>query len=196
MHATTVTPCNGWRTISNFVRPNGLGLTEEGDVCILDVEWLHAEQAEPLALIDATLATLLGLGRYGTGLALEAKAVELARPKFEVQAHEAYFGCRVHFSASHNHLVLHRADLDRTFAAYNAELLEMLTPALDQALADRQRLTSFTQRVTWLLTRQLSGGRLDIPAIAMELGMSERTPQRRLAEEGTNFLNLVDHSAT
>jgi AraC-like DNA-binding protein len=171
--------------------PERLRLGEEGDACLVALEWLYTGQTEPAALVDASMATLLELGRRGTGEALAARLVDLARPKTDASAYEAYFGCRVRFGAQYNCLHLHRADLGRAFAAYNAELLALLTPALDQALADRQRSHSFSDTVSWLLAHQLSGGRPDIAAVARELGVSERTLQRRLGGEGTSFQLLL-----
>jgi AraC-like DNA-binding protein len=42
-----------------------------------------------------------------------------------------------------------------------------------------------------MLARQLSGGRPDISAVARELGVSERTLQRRLGGEGASFQLLL-----
>lgn len=171
--------------------PERLRLDEEGDSCRIELEWLNTDLPEPAVLVDASMAALLALGRHGTGAPIMARRVELARPKTEASAHEAFFGCRVHFDAPRNGLHLHRADLDRSFTAYNAELLDLLTPALDQALAERRRARSFSDTVRWLLVRQLGGGRPDIPAVARELGVSERTLQRRLGSEGTSFQQLL-----
>ncbi|MGH8788695.1 MAG: AraC family transcriptional regulator ligand-binding domain-containing protein [Cupriavidus necator] len=171
--------------------PERLRLSEEGDACLIALEWLYTGQTVPAALVDASMATLLELGRRGTGEALAARLVELARPNTDASVHEAYFGCRVRFGAQRNCLHLHRSDLGRAFAAYNAELLDLLTPALDEALAQRQRHHSFSDTVRWLVAHQLSGGRPDIPAVARELGVSERTLQRRLGGEGTSFQLLL-----
>ena len=171
--------------------PERLRLSEEGDVCIVALEWMNVGQTEPAALVDASMATLLELGRRGTGEAIAARLVDLARPKTNVSAHEAHFGCRVRFDAQNNCLYLHRSDLGRAFTAYNTELLDILTPALDQSLAERQRPHSFGDTVKWLLVHQLSGGRPDIPTAARELGVSERTLQRRLGGEGTSFQLLL-----
>lgn len=171
--------------------PERLRLSEEGDACLVALEWLCAEQAAPATLVDASMATLLELGRRGTGESLAARRVDLARPKTKASAHEDYFGCRVRFGAQQNCLHLHRADLVRAFSAYNAELVELLTPSLDQALAERQRRHSFSESVRWLLGRQLSGGRPDVSAVARELGVSERTLQRRLGGEGASFQLLL-----
>lgn len=171
--------------------PERLRLSEAGDSCLIEMEWLTTEQSEPAVLVDASMAALLALGRHGTGKAIRAQRVDLARPQRDASAHEAFFGCRVHFDAPRNGLHLHRADLARRFTAYNTELLDLLTPALDQALAERQRAHSFSDTVRWLLVRQLGGGRPDIPGVARELGVSERTLQRRLGSEGTSFQLLL-----
>ena len=46
--------------------------------------------------------------------------------------------------------------------------------------------------ITWILKRGLTGGHLDVRAVASELGMSDRTLQRRLTEEGTTFKQLLN----
>lgn len=171
--------------------PERLRMREEGDACLITLEWLNTEQTEPVALVDASMATLLELGRRGSGKVISARRVELARPKANGSAHEAYFGCRVHFDAPRNCLHLHRSDLGLAFTAYNAELLDLLAPALDQALAERQRPYAFSDTVRWLLLHQLSGGRPDTAEVARELGVSERTLQRRLGNEGTSFQLLL-----
>jgi AraC-like DNA-binding protein len=171
--------------------PECLRISEEGNACLITLEWLRTGQTEPPALVDASMATLLELGRHGTRVALTARQVDLARPKTDASVYKAYFGCRVRFGAQRNRLHLHRSDLDRPFAAYNTELLTLLTPALDQALAERLRPHSFSDTVRWLLAHQLSAGRPDIPAMARELAVSERTLQRRLGDEGTSFQLLL-----
>ena len=52
-------------------------------------------------------------------------------------------------------------------------------------------LHPLSDTVRWLLQRQLSSGRPDIPAVAREIGVSERTLQRRLQHEGTSFQFLL-----
>lgn len=170
--------------------PESLRLTEEGERCTIELEWMRGEQPGPPMLIGTTLAFLLELGRRGTGQPLTARSVEFSRPMGDVKALEAYFGCPVRIGAPGNRLTLDRSDLDRPFISYNQELLDMLTPALDQAL-EEQRSRSLPETVKRILKRSLSGGHLDIRAVASELGMSDRTLQRRLADEGTTFKQLV-----
>jgi AraC-like DNA-binding protein len=141
-------------------------------------------------MLDLTFAAVMELGRRGTRERLAARSVEFERDG-DAAAYEAYFGCTVRFGAARDRLVLERADLDRPFASYNAELLEMLSPALERALADHQARNTLSGQVKWLMKRRLATSRPDIRAIAKELALSDRTLQRRLSEEGTRFQDVL-----
>ena len=171
--------------------PESLRITEEGEHCTIELEWLNTEQAGPPMLVGITLAFLLELGRRGTGQPLTARLVEFSHSMGDVQALEAYFGCRIRIGANCNRLTLHRGDLDRPFVSYNAELLEILTPALDQSLDEQKHSLSITEMVKWIMKRSLTAGRPDIQTVASELGMSDRTLQRRLTDEGTSSKHLL-----
>ncbi|WP_188455764.1 AraC family transcriptional regulator [Virgibacillus oceani] len=170
--------------------PESLSVTEEGDDCTVELKWLSKEQHGPALLIGITLAFLLELGRRGTGQLFTARSVEFSHFMGDVQSLEAYFGCPVRIG-NRNKLTLHRNDLDRPFVSYNAELLEILTPALNQSLNASQRISPITGMVKWIMKRNLAGGCSDIQTVASELGMSKRTLQRRLQDEGIRFNHLL-----
>lgn len=171
--------------------PESLRIKEEGDCCTIELEGAHAEQSGPPVLIGITLAYLLELGRRGTGQPLAARHVEFSFSMDNARPLEAFFGCRVLTGGDGNRLTLRRSDLDRPFVSYNAELLEMLTPALDLALDEHRQRRSVGQSVKLLLTRNLEGRGSDIRNVASEMGMSDRTLQRRLKDEGTSFKHLL-----
>jgi AraC-like DNA-binding protein len=172
--------------------PESLHITEEGELCTIEIKTLHSEQPGLSILIGITLAFLLELGRRGTGQPLTAKLVEFSTHSIgDMQILEDYFGCQIQIGANCNRLTIHRADLDRPFVSYNAELLEILTPVLEQSLNEQPRSLSITETVKWIMKRSLAGGRPDIQTIASELGISDRTLQRRLTEEGTSFKHLL-----
>jgi len=170
--------------------PERVKIREEGELCTVEVEWVrpHAERA---LVIDMMFAALMELGRRGTRQPLAARRVELNRPKGDPAPYVAHFGGPVRFGAPADRLVLDRADLDRPFASYNAELLEILSPALERELADHQSRSTLSGRVKWLMKRLLATRRPDMGAIAKELALSERTLQRRLADEGTRFQDVL-----
>ncbi|MGM0941444.1 MAG: helix-turn-helix domain-containing protein [Bacillota bacterium] len=171
--------------------PESLHITEGGEKCTIELDWLYTEQPGPPMLVGITLAFLLELGRRGTGQPLMAKFVEFTHSMGDLQALEAYFGCHIRIGANCNRLTLHRRDLDLPFVSYNEELLEILTPVLNKSLDEQQRSRSITEMVKWIMKRNLTGGRPDIQTVASEFGMSDRTLQRRLTDEGTNFKHLL-----
>lgn len=171
--------------------PERIQISEEGEACRLGLDWLYSDHPEPPMLISVTMASLLELGRRGTGQPLTARLVEFTHPFQNVQSLENFFGCPVRVGVGRNQLTLHRRDLDRPFISYNEELLEILTPALDRSLEEKQRSLSITEMVKWLMKRSLAAGRPDMQVIASELGIGDRTLQRRLTDEGTSFKQLL-----
>ncbi|WFA87174.1 AraC family transcriptional regulator [Paenibacillus amylolyticus] len=171
--------------------PESLQITEAGEECIIELGWLHKEQPGPPLLVGITLAFLIELGRRGTGQPLIAKRAEFSQPMGDVATLEDYFGCRVDTNSNYNRLTLERKDLSLPFLSYNEELLEILTPALDRSLDEQESNRSITEVVKWIMKRSLTGKRPDIQTVAKELRMSDRTLQRRLTEENTNFKHLL-----
>ncbi len=171
--------------------PESLHITEEGEYCTIELGWLNNEQPVPPVLIGITLAFLLELGRRGTGQPLTGGLVEFSHSMGDIQALQAYFRCCIRDNVNNNRLTLHRADLNRPFISYNEDLLEILTPVLEQTLDEQTRNHSITEMVKWIMKRSLTGGCPRINTVASELGMGDRTLQRRLTDEGTSFKNLL-----
>ena len=171
--------------------PEELQIKMSKDQCLIEPVWQHAQEETPPLLTDAAFASFVELGRRGTGHLVKAKRVELKRGPEATGVHEAYFKCPVKFRARGNMLVLHAADLDRPFLAYNAELLEMLDPQLVKALEERRAQRSISEQVKWILKRLLAGARPEIEAVARELGLSDRTLQRRIVDDGSTFRQLL-----
>ncbi|MBS4194300.1 AraC family transcriptional regulator [Lederbergia citri] len=148
--------------------PESLRISERGEYCTIELDWLYTEQSGPPMLVGITLAFLLELGRRGTGQPLMARFVEFTHSMGDIQTLEGFFGCDIRIGANCNRLTLHRGDLDLPFVSYNEELLEILTPVLDKSLDEQQRSRSITEMVTWIMKRSLTGGRPDIQTVARE----------------------------
>jgi AraC-like DNA-binding protein len=84
--------------------------------------------------------------------------------------------------------------LERPFATHNEELLQMLAPQFEHALKERRTKQTILEQVKWVLKRLLSGSRPDLLMVAKELGMGERTLQRRITDEGTTFRQLLNET--
>ncbi|MDP1618078.1 AraC family transcriptional regulator [Phenylobacterium sp.] len=188
---------DGIERLARFKRlctPETLEITEELDggrrSCSVGMTWLHASEAEPAASVDATFSTLMELARRGTGADVRPLRVDLARPGLRSAVHETYFAAPVRLGAPRDLLVFDALDLDRPFPGHNPEVLAMLTPALGSALEEMQA-RSLSEQVVLELKRSLPSGRPDVSEVARRMGMSERTLQRRITEEGRSFRELL-----
>jgi len=184
---------DGLERLARFKRlctPEALVISEADGVCTITIDWFYAIESEPDISIDFTFATLMELGRRSTGKPIRPHRVDYARPGPKIAAYDAYFKAPVRYGAARDALVLDCDDLDRPFPGHNPELLAMLTPVLGGALADLGTMT-IAEQVVAALKRGLPSGRPDVAEIARELGMSERTMQRRITDEGTTFRDLL-----
>ncbi|MCB4771876.1 AraC family transcriptional regulator [Ancylobacter sp. Lp-2] len=185
---------DGLMRLARFKRlctPEQLHIAEAKEGGVVTNAWFHATRPEPAIATDVTFASLVELGRRGTGQPVNPRKVDLARPDPGDGVHADYFRCAVRFGAPRNALVLDPADLDRPFPGHNPELLAILTPALAAALQELQTHSSVGAQVKMALKRSLASGRPELADIAQYLGMSERTLQRRITEEQTTFRELL-----
>jgi len=104
--------------------------------------------------------------------------------------YEETFGCPVKFSMPHNVMEFSDTDLVMALPA-NPPLVPGSGERVLASLA-RAEPPTFSAKVQGLLASLLPKGPPHRDDVAAQLMMSERTLQRRLAEEGTSFTNLVD----
>ena len=166
-------------------------MTEKGNECVLEFNWLLSREQVPGFLLDAAFASMLHLGTRGTGVRIRPLRIELRQPAEHREIHERYFGCPIKFRAARNAIVFRRSDLDLPFITYNADLVEMLSPQIDRELARKKSELTVAGRVKWVLIRLLGGRSPEIHDVAKELGMSCRTLQRRITAEQTTFRRLI-----
>lgn len=167
--------------------------TEKSGELQIETSWpFAADERPPAIMIDAVFAILVELGRRGTMIKLNPKRIELARPQERGSGLEEFFGCPIDYLCSRDRLVLNTADIDLPFVTHNEELVEMLAPQFEDQLKTRELKQSTIGSVKWVLRRLLSGSRPDVAVVAKELGLSERTLQRRITEEGMTFRQLLN----
>lgn len=105
--------------------------------------------------------------------------------------HGAYCGCPIRYGARDDRMVLNAAHLDLPFPDANREMLELVTPALAVAMQQLEDQASLVEQVKHCLKRAMSRGAPDIALVARELGLSQRTLQRRITAEGQTFRVLL-----
>ncbi|HAT33454.1 MAG TPA: AraC family transcriptional regulator [Janthinobacterium sp.] len=147
-----------------------------------------AQRAVPQQRYDFVWCVLLRTLRCASGRDDATPVlVEYAFPQpANAHVYEETFGCPVHFNMPHN--VMEFADTDMVMAlpptvALSGNVLATLA---------RAQPPTFSAKVQALLACMLPKGPPLRDDVAARLMMSERTLQRRLAEEGTSFTTLVD----
>ncbi|MYM68603.1 helix-turn-helix domain-containing protein [Pseudoduganella sp. FT55W] len=185
---------DGLGRLARFKRlctPKALVMSEADGLCSVSVHWLYASEPEPDISVDISFALLVELGRRCIGPGFKPLRVELTRPMPQDDIYAAYFDAPVRYAASADVLIFDGSDLDRPFSGHNPELLSMLEPALGSALRELDVHGVVSEQVVALLKRGLPSGRPNVGEIARQLGMSERTLQRRITLENTSFRDLL-----
>ncbi|HTM36527.1 MAG TPA: AraC family transcriptional regulator ligand-binding domain-containing protein [Terriglobales bacterium] len=154
--------------------------------------YVEAQEAQPDVLVDMVLSWILSVGRQGTDGQITPLRVEFARPVKHRELLESHFGCHVRFNADRNALLFRSTDLDRPFVTHNEELVTVLGTQLESELKARNTGMNVGEHVKEALRRSLAGKRPTLQGVARELGLSERTLQRRFTEAGITFQQLVE----
>jgi AraC-like DNA-binding protein len=153
---------------------------------------VHVDDALPMMLVDTTFASLVTLAAHGIGAPVTPIRVELARRRAdEAMLHRA-FRCPIEFDAPLDQLVLGEVLLARPFVTRNADVVAMLVPSLESALAEIATSRSVADDVRTALNRRMTGERPSVQKIAHEMRMSPRTLQRRLGEVGASYQTILD----
>lgn len=182
---------------------DGIGpqLLERGEALVLErvepprIARLTASSiAAPLGTVTL-LHELLG-GSPAQPVALEVSFQHPPVPDQVLATLQKALCCPIRFNADATRLVLRASLLDCLLRAPNPGLFDYLgrhATALQQKV---QVGTPLSARVRELIAAQIRSGEPAPTAVARTLALSERTLQRRLQGEGTNFAALVDDVRT
>jgi AraC-like DNA-binding protein len=143
--------------------------------------------------VVAMLAANVSFGRWLVGAAFIPRRVEFnqAAPA-DLSEYEEFFGCPVRFGGGRDALVFDQAVTALQVPNASEELLLLLSERANRLLEGLSHQSGIAGRIASLLATQLTDTLPDKTLIASQLGMSERTLQRRLKEEGTSFQEILD----
>jgi AraC-like DNA-binding protein len=175
-----------------LVCPEDVSLEVEHGEAALRFRWLLAEDHPPRMLTDTSFATVLALGRHGTGKRIVPRRVELTRRRANEGLLSRYFECPVRFGQENDAIVFDAHTLDEPFGTHNEKLLAEMLPQLESALAENAEERTLPGRVRTVIGRTMRSRRPSVQAVAKAMSMSPRTLQRRLGETGTTFQELLD----
>lgn len=183
------------RRYKQLCTPEEIHVKEIPGARIFTHSWPFATRLEPPILVDITFASILEIGRVGTGKSIRPLKVELSRSAPVSTVYQEYFECGVQFNAAANAIWLSLQDLELPFPGHNPELQVVLGAALDARLPPTAPI-SVCAEVKEILKDLLPSGRPGLSEVARRLGVSERTLQRRLSEENRTLRDLIAEART
>ncbi|MEF2074741.1 helix-turn-helix domain-containing protein [Consotaella aegiceratis] len=130
--------------------------------------------------------------QWQTGNTISPAEVRLRRPRLPDEPYSSFFSCTVLFDQDDDAILLDEGACAARSLHDCPEILRSATCAADEQLArlETDNITLRTQIVLRKLTD--SSSNVTIDEAARRLNMSSRTLQRRLAESGTTFTQVVD----
>ena len=141
---------------------------------------------------EATIAAIAAISREVSGKAFTPISVYFKHQAPEdISAHEVYFGCPVYFNTERDALLVSNQMLLVPNKRGDESIARFFDSHLDAEISKIQDEPSLEQRVRTFIARALSEGIPTITDVANQMGMSGRTLQRRLAEQGHTFQVLV-----
>ena len=142
---------------------------------------------------EMTLAISVSFARRVTGVDWTPHEVSFqhSKPK-SIAEHRRIFRSPIHFDRPSNELIFDRSLLSLPMAKADPGLCAILDRHAQELLAKSTHQDGLVGQVRQLLTEALNGGDPRLDTVAQKLGISVRTLQRKLREEGTSHQYLLD----
>ncbi|MGU5952076.1 AraC family transcriptional regulator ligand-binding domain-containing protein [Klebsiella pneumoniae] len=165
---------------------------DHNGILTVSPRWLSATDI-PVSLQVAELAFLLKLAQLATREPIRALNVLLPQLPSGAQADHftRFFGTGI----SHGEkpaISFSATDALRPFLTLNEGMWQVFEPELRRRLSQLDVTASTSERVRAVLLELLPGNEATIEKTAERLGMSKRTLQRRLEDEGESFRALIN----
>ncbi|MEE4209893.1 MAG: AraC family transcriptional regulator ligand-binding domain-containing protein [Parvularcula sp.] len=142
---------------------------------------------------EASIASVVEISQQVSIGRFSAVEVHLKHPaRGPVELFEAHFGCPVHFGSDRNAILVSTQTLTTPNRLGDETIVRFFDRHLEAELAALADDTGLDQRVRIAVSQRLSEGPPTLSSTAAALGMSSRTLQRRLSDQGLSFQTLVD----
>ena len=163
-----------------------VGLAIEGDRALLRID--RESEAPAPTSHELCWALVTRRARELSTVPFRILAVEFTHhAPDDLAAYRAWFDAPVRFGADATQLVLPRAALDASLVSSDPALLGILTRAADELARQTPTDPLLTTQVKRVLREALRSDEAHVDVVAKRLGMTSRSLQRRLKDEGTSF---------
>lgn len=183
------------RYLSTYTRGCFFELKMNGAEAYLDFAYTLPE----LGVVDCrqeaecTLAHVMNFVRVISGEHWSPSKVFFEHPRpSDASEHERIFGAPVEFSCGIHRLVFDAAFLDRPVVTAQARLFTVVEEHLQHVINNQDHEHDLVNQVSNLIVRELSNGVPTLDWVGDKMGLTKRTLQRRLSENGVGFSDIVD----
>ena len=176
-----------------LVGPLRLDVSCEAARTVVEFGGLPKETPPPPLVLAGEIVFATQLARLATRERIQPTAATLRVPPPAAERYTEFLGVAL-TQGETDSLAFRAEDARKPFLTANNGMWRMFEPALAQRLADLKQENGVRDRVRACLNETLASGHCSISDVAGRLAISERSLQRRLAEEGTSFqkeLNLL-----
>ncbi|MBB5462664.1 AraC-like DNA-binding protein [Paraburkholderia sp. Cpub6] len=177
-----------------LVAPIAINVERAAAHSTVTIDFLDRTEPPPDVFLAFKLVFFVQLARLATRSHVQPLRVGWPSPQgseSDLRLYEAYFGVQVD-STELATLVFAATDVERPFLTENHKMWSFFEPALRQRLAHLDRTASMVERLRSVLLESLPAGELSMHAVCRKLGVSTRTLQRRLKDEGSSFQETLD----
>lgn len=170
-------------------------MEQSGQDVLIHQELFAADGLGVVLSPEAGLAVTASLARQISNEDANPKQV-LFRHKPSLDAHlfETFFNCEVIFDAEVNGMLFSEDTLNHPNKLGDVALSQFLITHLDQEMANTERPETLAEKILNIVSKTLTEGVPKAAELAVQLGMSERTLHRRLADDGQTYRELCDET--
>ncbi|GLQ30143.1 AraC family transcriptional regulator [Litoribrevibacter albus] len=144
--------------------------------------------------IDAVFAALIAFARWTTGEEIMPIEVSFQRPQTNDESeYLRLFGAAPNYGQTFDGILISDDALSLPLLEADEELCTMHEEHAKQRLGELGQVRNIRHKVAQLIEHRLSSSHVTRPHIAQCLNMSEKSLQRRLAEEDTCFQTVLDN---
>ncbi|WP_429817506.1 AraC family transcriptional regulator [Ensifer sp. B1-9] len=167
-------------------------ISPEGLMCSYKVH----DDIKPKSLLrqdtEFTLACICGQLRTAFDSNWGPLEVHFEHPSVGQEAAlQRIFGAPVRFGQNRNCIIIDPQDADRQYRVEDREFINILNQHMASVIAVSNEQVSATEQVRALISVRLGISPVELPDLASEMGMTPRTLQRRLSDEGTSLRAIL-----
>ncbi|MDB6176370.1 AraC family transcriptional regulator ligand-binding domain-containing protein [Paracoccus sp. Z330] len=150
-------------------------------------------QPIPEIMAASEIAFFLDFARAFTAHPVQPLGVTLPGATFVTPAYQSFVAAPI-TQGAHAVLTFAMEDARRPLISADADLYQLVATELTSRLRNAQADAAFVPRVRRVLTELLPTGQISAEQVASRLGISKRSLQRRLKDEGTTFRHVLDET--